>query len=323
MLAVRCAKYAQDPSDAVVVERVPEPSAAALRKDQVLIQVLSCGVDFVQLLMLQGKYQLKIPTPFTLGGEVTGKVLAIGDGVHELQVGDLVHGGAFGAWQEQIVLPASSLLRLPHDVRDPARVPSLYGYATSIHALQDRANLRSGETLLVLGASGGVGCTAVEYGKLLGATVIAAASTAAKLQTCREVGADHLINYESEDLKARVREITRGRGVDVVFDPVGDRFTEPAVRALAWRGRYIVVGFAGGDIPKVATNLLLLKEASLFGSALREAANMNPRAARMERDEIVTLFTAGRLNPLVTSVVDLEKAIIQSVHREDTFGNHL
>jgi NADPH:quinone reductase len=192
---------------------------------------------------------------------------------------------------------------------DPANVPSLYSYLTSLHALKYRANLQKGETLLVLGASGGVGSTAIQIGKNLGATIIAAASTEEKCETCKRLGADYTINYDKENLKLRVREITKQKnGVNVVFDPVGDRYCDPAVRSLAWHGRYVVIGFAAGTIPRVAVNLLLLKEASILGSALRESGMHDPTGSKREREELLQMFHDGKIVPFVSTVLPLEKA---------------
>jgi len=179
---------------------------------------------------------------------------------------------------------------------------------TAIHALKSRAKLEEGETLLVLGASGGVGSAAVQIGKILGATVIAAASTEEKLETCKKLGADHVINYRTENLKLRVRELTDGEGANVVFDPVGDKYCEPAVRSLGWRGRLIVIGFAAGDIPSIPTNLLLLKEGSLIGSALRESNIYDPMGSLAERNDLVEWHNKGLIKPLVSKVVRLENA---------------
>ena len=295
MLAVECHKYAERSRDAVRVSHVSLPPSAP-PPHKVLIDVLAAGADFVQILLHQGKYQVRAKPPFVLGAEVVGRVRAIGDATEpaaepaaagaaggaaggappagklaKLAVGDLVTASPslsnYGGWAEQVEVERSSIVRLPPHM-DPVDAPSRYSYCTSLHALQGRAKLQRGETLLVLGASGGVGSTAVELGKMMGAKVIAAASSDEKLAACRALGADLTINYEAEDLKHRLREMTDGRGVDVVYDPVGDRFAEPAARSLAWRGRYLVVGFAAGAIPKIALNLILFKEAMLMGSNL-------------------------------------------------------
>ena len=305
MKAVQCVQYGANPYEALQVLPVEKPRKA--KRGYLLVQVLACGVDFVQTLMMQNKYQLKVNLPFTLGGEATGVVVEVGKGVEDFEVGDLVHGAGSGCFSEFVQFPAFGVIKLARD-SDPVYAPSLYSYVTSLHALKYRAKLDEGETLLVLGASGGVGSTAVQIGKVLGATVIAAASSKDKLETCKKLGADHLINYEEENLKLRVREITEGDGVNVVFDPVGDKFTESAIRALSWRGRLITLGFAAGEIPRVPINLLLLKEASILGAALRESNINDPFGSLQERDELVELHRQGLLHPLVSTVIRMENA---------------
>eukprot|EP01044_Picomonas_judraskeda_P021411 COSAG03_NODE_5035_length_1359_cov_1.294444_1_plen_278_part_00 len=271
--AVVCHKFGP-PSTLVVEDVAPlEPRAG-----EVVIKVLTSGLDFVATLMIEGRYQRVSAPPFTPGGEVTGVVETVGAGVTAFSPGDLVcsgGGGVQGGFAEQYRCKANSLIPLPADY-DVRRFPSLYGYQTSLFALRNRARLQHGETLLVLGAAGGVGITCVEVGKMLGATVIAAASTDEKLAVCTAAGADRTLNYDGlsyRELRDAVRELAPG-GVDVVFDPVGDAFTEPCVRNLAEGGRYLTVGFVAGDIPKVPANLLLLRNAQLvseLASSLRRA----------------------------------------------------
>jgi NADPH2:quinone reductase len=276
MRALVCREYG--PVDALVVGELPDPKPVA---GQVVIDVRACGVNFPDLLIVQGKYQVRPPLPFSPGGEVAGVVEAVGSGVDGLRVGDRVLALSImgGGMAEKLAVDASQALRISDgiDFATAACVPTAYG--TALHALRDRARIERGETLLVLGAAGGVGLAAVQVGKLLGARVIAAASTAAKLETCKRHGADLLVDYTSEDLKERVKALTDGAGVNVVYDPVGGRYTEAALRATAWGGRVLVIGFTAGDIPKVPTNLVLLKNCSLVGvfwgmSLMRDRARM-------------------------------------------------
>mmetsp|Transcript_7955 Transcript_7955/g.9104 ORF Transcript_7955/g.9104 Transcript_7955/m.9104 type:complete len:340 (-) Transcript_7955:17-1036(-) len=305
MKAVQCVRYSANPYEALQVLPVEKPRRA--KRGCLLVQVLACGVDFVQTLLMQNKYQLKTELPITLGGEATGIVVEVGTGVEGFEVGDLVHGAGAGCFSEYVQFPAFGVIKLDPD-SDPVYAPSLYSYVTSLHALKYRAKLQQGETLLVLGASGGIGSTAIQIGKILGATVIAAASNEEKLKTCEKLGADYLINYEKENLKLRVREITNNDGANVVFDPVGDRFTEPAIRALSWRGRLVTLGFAAGEIPKIPINLLLLKEASIVGAALREANMNDPFGSLRERDELVELHSKGLIHPLVSKIFRMQDA---------------
>jgi NADPH2:quinone reductase len=250
------------PLEQLVLEEVAPRSPGA---GQVVIAVKACGVNFLDGLIVQGKYQTRPPLPFSPGAEVAGVIKEVGAGVASLAPGMRVLAvPGFGGFAQELVTEAAGVMVLPPamDFITAACFPVVY--ATSLHALQARAQLRAGETLLVLGAAGGVGLTAIQIGRLLGARVIAAASSEAKLALCREHGADALINYATSELRERVRELTGGKGVDVVYDPVGGAWAEPAVRSLALLGRYLVVGFASGD-PKIALNLLLLKQASLVG----------------------------------------------------------
>lgn len=207
-------------------------------KGQVLVNVKCAGVNFPDVLIIQGKYQFKPTMPFAPGGECSGVIAKTGPGVSNFKVGDRVTCmTGWGAFAEQVVAPESKLVKVPDAVDDATASGIMMTYGTTIHAFMQRADLKAGETVLVLGAAGGVGIAAVDIAKAMGATVIAAASTPEKLEVCRSYGADYLINYSKEDLKERVREITKGRGVDVVYDPVGDKLAEPAIRSLAWKGR--------------------------------------------------------------------------------------
>ncbi len=262
MKAIICNAFGL-PDTLIYDENTPEPT---LEPGKVLIDVKACSLNFPDTLTIRNMYQFKPPLPFSPGSEVSGVVRAVGEGVRHLKLGQPVFAfGSHGGLAERLLADARSVVPLPPQMDFVTGASSLYAYGTSFHALKDRAKLQPGETLLVLGAAGGVGLAAVELGKLMGATVIAAASTEEKLAVCREKGATHTINYSTDDLREGVREITGGNGVDVVYDPVGDKLAEPAIRSLAWRGRYLVVGFAGGEIPRIPLNLALLKGSSLVG----------------------------------------------------------
>ena len=253
MRAVRCHQLIGP--EGLRVDELPPPSVGS---GEVLIDVRAAGVNFPDLLITQGKYQFKPEPPFSPGGEVAGLVREVGAGVGGIAVGDRVVATMLhGAFAEQVVVPEAAAVKLPAAIDFETGAAITLTYATTMHALVDRANLREGETLLVLGAAGGVGTAAVEIGKCLGARVIAAASTAAKLEHCRAHGADAVIDYGAEDLKTRAKALGDD-GVDVVYDPVGGALTEAALRALRWGGRLLVVGFASGSIPKIPANLVLL-----------------------------------------------------------------
>lgn len=274
----------------------PEPVAGA---GEVLVEVRAAALNFPDLLMIQGLYQVRPPLPFVAGTEMAGVVTAVGEGVTKLAVGDRVVAACGQTLAERVVAKAAMVLPAPRGMSFEAASGISITYFTSMHALRQRAALRPGETLLVLGAAGGVGTTAVELGKQMGATVIAAASSEAKLELASKLGADHLVNYATQDLRERLKEITKGRGVDVVYDPVGGALAEPALRSMAWNGRYLVVGFAGGDIPRIPLNLPLLKGCSVVGVfwgsfAVREAALQKENAAELWR-----MFEDGRLKPVV------------------------
>ena len=259
MKAILCRAFCP-PEDLVLgeVNRVSE-----VGDDEVVISVKAAGVNFPDTLIIQGKYQFKPNFPFSPGGEVSGIVKVVGKNVLHVKPGDRVYAGTgWGGFAEEVVAPGSNTFILPEEVSFKTGAVVAEAYGTSYHGLVDRAEIKNGETLLVLGASGGVGIAAVQIGKALGAKVIAAASTDEKLEFCSNNGADLTINYSKEDLKTRVKELTGGKGVDIIYDPVGDPFTEPALRAIAWNGRHLIVGFAAGDIPKIPMNLPLLKGCS-------------------------------------------------------------
>lgn len=292
---------------------LPEPKAGEVR-----LRVRAAGVNFPDALIIQKKYQMQPPLPFVPGTEVAGIVDAVGEGVSLARGTRVVAFVGTGGFAEYVCVSAALTIPLPAGVPDEVAAGFTMTYATSRHALADRAQLKAGETLLVLGAGGGVGLAAVELGKLAGARVIAAASTDEKLAACREAGADALINYSTLDLREAVRTLTEGRGADVIFDPVGGGYTEPALRALAWRGRLLVVGFANGEIPSLRINLLLLKEASLVGVYWGEFAKREPRKNAQMIGELIGWLAQGQLKPRVSHVYPLHEtphALDELLHR--------
>lgn len=292
---------------------LPEPKAGEVR-----LKVLAAGVNFPDALIIQKRYQVQPALPFVPGTEVAGKVDAVGEGVSLAKGTRVVAFVGTGAFAEYVCVNAAQTIPLPAGVSDEVAAGFTMTYATSQHALADRAQLRAGETLLVLGAGGGVGLAAVELGKLAGARVIAAASTDEKLAACHAAGADALINYSTLDLRESVKTLTDGRGADVVYDPVGGGYTEPALRALAWRGRLLVVGFANGEIPSLRINLLLLKEASLVGVYWGEFAKREPKANARMIGELMGWLAHGRLKPCVSHVYPLHetpRALDELLHR--------
>ena len=291
MKALVCRAYG--PVESLSLEEVPDPKPVA---GEVLVGVRACGINFPDVLVVQGKYQFKPSTPFSPGGEVAGVVEAVGQGVTGIRVGDrVVAMGTSGGIAEKFVADSSKVIPMPEGVEFEVAACLSTAYGTTLHALRDRAQLRPGETLLVLGAAGGVGLSAVQIGKRMGARVIAAASSAEKLETCRQHGADEVIDYGREDLKERVKALTGGAGADVVYDPVGGAHTEAALRATAWGGRLLVIGFAGGDIPRVPTNLTLLKGCSIVGVFWGMFMMRDPARGRAELEEILGWAKDGSL----------------------------
>ncbi|MEL0130798.1 MAG: NADPH:quinone oxidoreductase family protein [Betaproteobacteria bacterium] len=304
MKAVLCKSHGMP--DTLVVEDVPSPD---LTEGQVLISVKACGVNFPDTLIIQGKYQFKPDLPFSPGGEVSGVIKAVGDGVTNVSVGDRVIAfSTWGGFAEELAVDANRLIRMSDKMEFEKASAFILTYGTSYHALKDRANIQPGETLLVLGASGGVGLAAIQLGKAMGARVIAAASTKEKLDVCAANGADELINYSSEDLRARVKEITQGAGVDVIYDPVGGPLSEKALRDMSWRGRFLVVGFAVGEIPKVPLNLALLKGCSIVGVFWGDFTRREPALNEANNQELMRLFEAGKISPHIHKVYPLTQA---------------
>ena len=274
-----------------------------------VISVKAASVNFPDVLIIQNKYQFKPPLPFSPGSELAGVVKEVGAGVQGWKAGDKVMAfTTYGAFAEEVKTEASRLIRLPQSMDFVTGAAFLLTYGTTDHALRDRGALAAGETLLVLGASGGVGLAAVQIGKALGARVIACASSDDKLAVCRSHGADATINYATEDLRERVKALTEGRGVDVVYDPVGGPYSEPAFRSIAWRGRHLVVGFAAGEIPKLPLNLALLKGASVVGVFWGDFARRESQRFAESVRQLGQWYAQGKLKPHVSQTLPLEKA---------------
>lgn len=293
------------PPSKLSVREVDDPAPDA---GQVVVDVEAAGLNFPDTLIVAGKYQFKPELPFIPGGEAAGLISAVGDGVEHLSVGQRVIAlSTHGAFAERWAVPATGVIPIPNALDFESAAGFGLAYGTSYHALVQRARLEKGETVLVLGAAGGVGSAAIEIARHVGATVIAAASTAEKLQFASELGADHLIQYTTEDLRTRLEEITGGKGVDVVYDPVGGAFTETAFRSLAWNGRHLVVGFAAGEIPKLPINLALLKGASLVGVFWGRSLREEPQRAFQNFVELAELAEAGVIRPRVSQRFTLDE----------------
>jgi len=315
MKAIICNQFGQP--NTLQYQEVAPPSP---KEDEILITVKACSVNFPDTLIIQGKYQFRPPFPFSPGSDVAGIVLQVGKQGSPFKVGDAVVGFVpFGGFAEQVLIKSSDCFPKPKGMTMVNAAAFLLAYGTSYHALKDRANLLKDETVLVLGASGGVGLTAVELAKLMGAKVIAAASTKEKLALCQQFGADEVIHYQEENLKDRVKELTNGKGVDVIFDPVGGSFSEAALRAIAWKGRHLVVGFANGEIPKIPVNLTLLKGASIVGVFWGAFAQKEPQKSLANIQQLLTWFSKGKINPHIDKTYSLQeapKALEDMMHRK-------
>lgn len=304
MRAVLCKAFG--PPESLVLEDVDDPVAG---KGQIVVDVHACAVNFPDVLMIQDMYQFKPPLPFSPGAEVAGIVSALGPDVNGVKVGDrVIASPGWGGLAEKAAVSADSVIPLPDDIDLVHASSFLYAYGTSQYALKDRGHLEPGETLVVLGAAGGVGLAAVELGAVMGANVIAAASTDDKLELCREYGASMTINYATEDLKTRIRELTGGVGADVVYDAVGGSYSEPALRSMAWEGRFLVIGFAAGEIPKVPLNLALLKSCDIVGVFWGAFVGRERERHRANIAELMEWWRAGKLRPHVSSTYPLERA---------------
>lgn len=304
MKAVLCKEFG--PPESLVVEDVAEP---ALADGEVRIAVKACGINFPDLLMIAGKYQQQPPMPFSPGAELAGDVVEVADGVSRIRPGQRVAAVAgFGGLAEQACVDSRRVVPLPDGVDYVPAAAFLLTYATAYHALKQRARLKSGETLAVLGAAGGVGLAGVEIGKMMGAKVIAAASTADKLDLAAKYGADHLINYTESGLKDGIKEITGGRGADVVYDPVGGDLFEQCLRAVAWGGRILIIGFASGQIPLVPANLPLLKGYAVVGVYWGRFVEQEPETSAANTAELCRLLQRGELHPHVSATYPLEQS---------------
>jgi NADPH2:quinone reductase len=304
MRAVVCRVYG--PPGSLAIEDVASPVPGP---DEVVIETRAASVNYPDVLIIQNKYQFKPPLPFSPGSELAGVVKAVGPGVTGFRRGDRVMAvTTYGAFAEEVRTEARRLLAIPEGMTYEQAAAFGLTYATAEHALGDRGQLNAGETLLVLGAAGGVGIAAIEIGKARGARVIACASSEEKLSLCRDHGADATINYALQDLREGIAAVTGGAGIDVVYDPVGGAYTEPALRSLRWRGRLLVVGFAAGDIPRIALNLTLLKGCSIVGVFWGEFARREPERFAASIEQLRRWFREGRLKPPVTATFPLERA---------------
>ncbi len=277
-------------------------------ENEILIDVKAAGLNFPDVLMIQGKYQSQPPMPFIPGGELAGIVSAVGDKVTRYKVGDkVIASTGVNAFCERVAVHEMGAFPMPESLSFEQAAGVCVTYFTTYHAYKQRAQLKEGDTVLVLGAAGGVGTTAVELGKLMGAKVVACASSDEKLEICKKLGADEVINYTDIDLKATLKEVSGGKGFDVIYDPVGGDYAEPAIRNLAWNGRYLVIGFASGPIPKIPLNLALLKGASIVGVFWGRFMGEEPEVNMQNIKELWELFDTGKLSPIVTDCYSLDQ----------------
>lgn len=302
MQAVLCKAFG--PAETLVVEEISSPD---IKKNEVLLDVHAAGINFPDTLIIQGKYQFKPPFPFSPGGEAAGVVSAVGEKVSHLKVGDRVMAlTGWGSCAEQVAVPAYNILPMPEAMDFSTAAAFSMTYGTAMHALKQRGSLQAGETLLVLGASGGVGLAAIEIGKAMGARVIAAASSAEKLEVARQAGADELINYLTDDVRECLKTLTKGQGVDVIIDPVGGDLFETVFRSIAWNGRMLVIGFASGTIPSLPANLPLLKGAAVIGVFWGSFAQRQPQDNVENFQQLFAWYAQGKLKPLVSQTFALE-----------------
>lgn len=304
MKAYVCREFG--PVESHKVEEIADPRAEA---GQVVVDVKAAGVSFPDVLIVQGKYQFQPPFPFSPGGEIAGIISEVGEGVVDWKVGDRVIAmTGNGGIAEKVVAFEMTLMPLPEtmDFKDGAAFPLNYG--TTYHALKQRGQLQTGETLLVTGAGGGVGTTAIEIGKAMGARVIAAASTDEKLEIAKNLGADEVINYSDGELKEKVKALTDGLGADVIYDPIGGDIFMQCMRCINWKGRVLVIGFASGPIPEVPTNLALLKGCSIVGVFWGRFTGAEPEENSQNFDELFALHAEGKLKPQITKSYSLDDA---------------
>lgn len=303
MKAVMCKAFG--PPEKLVIEDV---ASLDVGPDQVKIAVHACGVNFPDTLIIENKYQHKPDLPFSPGGEAAGVVLEVADGVKHVKPGDRVIAMAtHGGFAEELVVPAFNAFRVPETMPFTTAAGFSLTYGTSLYALQNRGHLQPGERMLVLGAAGGVGLSAIEIGKAMGAHIVAAASSDEKLAVCKEYGADEFINYNTEDLRQRAKDLMGPTGFDVIYDPVGGDFSEAAFRAIGWHGRHLVIGFASGDIPRVPWNLALLKQAQIVGVFWGAFRDLFPEDNAKNISKLADWFEDGTLKVPVTQVFPLEE----------------
>ena len=305
MKAVMCNKWA--PYDQLSIEDIAPPE---IKPDEVIVDIKAVGLNFFDTLIVEKKYQIQPDLPFSPGGEIAGIVSQVGDHVMAFSPGDRVMAYVgFNGAREQLAIEAQKVTPIPDNINFEIAAGLTVTYGTSLHALRDRAKIRPGETLAVLGASGGVGQSAIEIGKVLGARVIACASSEEKLASCKQLGADELLNYTKADLKTELKRLTDGKGVDVVYDPVGGDMSEAALRAIAWNGRLLVIGFASGSIPKIPLNLALLKGCQIVGVYWGNHIKKEPQKHQTNLSTLVNLCAKGAILPRVYKIKPLNQAI--------------
>jgi NADPH2:quinone reductase len=304
MKALICREYG--PPENLSVQDMPDLQPGP---GEVVVRVRAAGVNFPDALIVQNLYQFKPTPPFSPGGETAGEVLAVGEGVQRVKVGDKVMAlTIWGGFAEQVLAKQDQIIPMPEGLSFEVAGSLLLTYGTCLHALRDRAALQPGQTVLVLGAAGGIGIATIELAKALGARVIAAASSAEKLATCRAKGADEVINYREQNLRDEVKRLTGGQGVDVVMDPVGGDYAEQALRSMAWRGRYLVVGFTDGQIPRLPLNLVLLKGCAIVGVFWGDFIRREPKAAQVDLRDLMQMLEQGKIKPLISGRYSLEQA---------------
>ena len=315
MKAIICEKLGS-PQDLVyreIADLIPGPN-------EIVISVKACAVNFPDTLIIQGKYQIKPQLPFSPGSDISGVVNSIGSEVTQFNVGDKVFGViSYGGFAEQVATTTKNIFPKPEGMPFPIAASFLYAYGTSLYALKDRAHLKAGETIAILGAAGGVGLAAVDIAHKMGATVIACASTQEKLDLCKSYGATHLVNYSQDDLKSSLKSLTNGKGVDVIYDPVGSHYTEAALRAMAWKGRYLVVGFAAGEIPKIPLNLALLKGCQIVGVFWGRFNKEEPEENLKNSLQIMNWYKKGKIKPHIHKeykLIETPQAIQEMMDRK-------
>lgn len=303
MKAILCTKHG-NPSELTISDLTP----LAPGPSELVVSVKAAAVNFPDVLMIQNKYQHQPDLPFVPGYEFAGLVKAVGKDIQGIKIGDagvaIVRSGAFA---EEVLVTADRFWKIPKGIDFSVAAAFPLAYGTSYHALKDRGLLKPGETLLVLGAAGGVGLAAVQLGKLMGAKVIAVASSAEKLETCKRYGADAVINYKEKNLRDAIKELTNNEGVDVILDPVGGEFAEPAIRSMKWFGRYLVVGFTAGSIPRIPMNLPLLKGCSIVGVAWDTYSRRNPAGGKQNINEMLEWIKLGKLRPVISRTYPLSE----------------